>query len=361
MRSTLLRHAFRRSLSTAATRYRGPSFAFDIDGVLQRGGRSLPPARSALHLLYDPSADRWRAPVAFLTNGGGHTESRRAAHLAAQFDLPICASQVVLAHTPMRGYADRYNALRDAVVAVVGPPECAHVAREYGFERVVTVETLAQAVPATAPFATFDHLAPLSARDAELARMRVAAVFVMADSADWGRDMQLLVDILSSDGSAARTPCAEQTVDVFFSNPDVTFPNEFHIPRLAGGSFRVALEAVYERVAQRKLRAVQFGKPHAPNYELAENVLRTQAGRMGFCEQSDLSVVYAVGDNPLSDVRGANLRGAPWVSVLVRTGNFQGDNDECDPAHVVVDDAHAAVQHALERHPENVLPRVAVD
>lgn len=28
--------------------------------------------------------------------------------------------------------------------------------------------------------------------------------------------------------------------------------------------------------------------------------------------------VYAVGDNPAADVRGANLAGPPWVSVLVR-------------------------------------------
>jgi hypothetical protein len=30
--------------------------------------------------------------------------------------------------------------------------------------------------------------------------------------------------------------------------------------------------------------------------------------------------IYAVGDNPAVDVRGANVAGAPWVSCLVRTG-----------------------------------------
>ena len=44
-----------------------------------------------------------------------------------------------------------------------------------------------------------------------------------------------------------------------------------------------------------------------------------------------------VGDNPASDVRGANRAGPPWVSVLVRTGVFSGPpgaNSEEEPAQV---------------------------
>ncbi len=72
--------------------------------------------------------------------------------------------------------------------------------------------------------------------------------------------------------------------------------------------------------------------------------------------------IYAVGDNPAADVRGANTAGAPWVSVLVRTGVFSGDRDggggggsgsggnsATDPAHLVVDDVLGAVQAALHR------------
>lgn len=330
-------------------RYTGPSFAFDIDGVLSRGGTPLSAGRSALHLLYSHSTTSWRAPVAFLTNGGGHTESARATSLSSMFDVPVRESQVVLAHSPMRAYADTYNKRNDTCVVTVGPPECAHVAKMYGFERVIDVERLAQASAPAVPFARFAHLRELSQREKEVARMQVAAVFVMADSRDWGRDVQMLVDILASDGSRNRPPVEEQVVDLYFSNPDITFPNEYHLPRLAGGAFRVALDAVFERVTGRKLRAVQFGKPHDPNYELAEQVLRTQAERLGFCGESALHRVYAVGDNPLSDVRGANARGGPWVSVLVRTGNFKGENDEQNPAHVVLDDVQAAVQLAFER------------
>lgn len=59
-----------------------------------------------------------------------------------------------------------------------------------------------------------------------------------------------------------------------------------------------------------------------------------------------------MGDNPASDVRGANAAGAPWVSVLVRTGVFSapaGCNSDPDPAHIVVEDLEEAVDAALHR------------
>jgi phosphoglycolate phosphatase-like HAD superfamily hydrolase len=62
------------------------------------------------------------------------------------------------------------------------------------------------------------------------------------------------------------------------------------------------------------------------------------------------SNIFAVGDNPAADIRGANNAGHPWVSVLVRTGVFQGEgNSEVDPAHIVVTDVLAAVQAGLHR------------
>lgn len=65
------------------------------------------------------------------------------------------------------------------------------------------------------------------------------------------------------------------------------------------------------------------------------------------------SAIYAVGDNPAADVRGANAAGHPWVSVLVHTGVFQPThgivNCQQDPAEIVVADVDAAVEAALHR------------
>ena len=43
-----------------------------------------------------------------------------------------------------------------------------------------------------------------------------------------------------------------------------------------------------------------------------------------------------IGDNPATDIKGANEGG--WVSILVKTGVFQGEgNDEENPALYVAD------------------------
>ncbi|KAG1677369.1 hypothetical protein FOA52_010748 [Chlamydomonas sp. UWO 241] len=147
-----------------------------------------------------------------------------------------------------------------------------------------------------------------------------------------------------------------------------------------------------------------FGKPHAAPFRLAERLLARQAVALGLAEDAGglvgaegeeeggcallaaaaagggkgaarggggggggggssggksggvlphlpLSGIYAVGDNPAADVRGANAAGHPWVSVLVRTGVFQGPGTNCaiDPAAVTVPCVEAAVDAGLHR------------
>ena len=61
---------------------------------------------------------------------------------------------------------------------------------------------------------------------------------------------------------------------------------------------------------------------------LAESFLCQQALKLGLITPEALqsqrhlsfSGIFAVGDNPAADVRGANAAGAPWTSILVRTG-----------------------------------------
>ena len=58
--------------------------------------------------------------------------------------------------------------------------------------------------------------------------------------------------------------------------------------------------------------------------------------------------VFAVGDNPRSDVRGANAAGDRWTSVLVRTGVYAGGNlAPADTPDKIVDDVGQAVDWML--------------
>lgn len=62
-----------------------PAFAFDIDGVLIRGGIVLDQGKRALKLLKERNI-----PHVFLTNGGGVTEAKKALELSKKFDHPVC-------------------------------------------------------------------------------------------------------------------------------------------------------------------------------------------------------------------------------------------------------------------------------
>lgn len=54
---------------------------------------------------------------------------------------------------------------------------------------------------------------------------------------------------------------------------------------------------------------------------------------------------YAIGDNPASDIEGAN--GAGWESILVQTGVFKADQGH-HPAKHVVHDVKEALRLILE-------------
>lgn len=65
------------------------AFAFDIDGVLKAGPTVLEPARRALRLLEGDNARSARVPYVYVTNGGGPSETERAALLQQELGVPV--------------------------------------------------------------------------------------------------------------------------------------------------------------------------------------------------------------------------------------------------------------------------------
>jgi len=106
-----------------------------------------------------------------------------------------------------------------------------------------------------------------------------------------------------------------------------------------------------------------FGKPNPEPYFLAGQSLLKQAAHMGKTPSNIdwmsgshnhlaavFSGIYCVGDNPCSDIRGANRAGLPFTSVLVKTGVFKGPgNCPRDPAMICVHDVLSAVEAALHK------------
>ena len=104
------------------------------------------------------------------------------------------------------------------------------------------------------------------------------------------------------------------------------------------------LRRIFKKLTGRKLDLTMFGKPHRATYDLAEKQMDRLARDMGYDE--GVTGIYAIGDNPESDIKGANGASELWSSILVRTGVFIGDgNDDRNPADKVVADIGEALTY----------------
>jgi len=383
-----------RGLITSSAAAAPPSFAFafDIDGVLLHVSEPLPGAASALRLL-----QRHRIPFILLTNGGGQHESDRVADLSAKLGVALDADAFVQSHTPFR---DLVPALGGKTVLVTGSDAARSraIAERYGFQDVVIPADLLAAQPGVWPFDPL--LRSVYASSARPLRrpvwrdggehpvedcLKVEAVFVFNDPRDWALDTQLIVDLLLSHrgylGTYSRRNGradlenrgwqADGQPELFFSNADLFWATGYHLPRFGQGAFQAAVRGVWDAVTGggglHPLRRRVVGKPYEETYRFAEDVLRRHraqllreagggAGRTagGAATPAALSTVYMIGDNPESDIAGANgfrsADGTDWCSVLVRTGVWHPDRGEMKhQPRVIVDNVEEAVRWALKR------------
>lgn len=99
-----------------------------------------------------------------------------------------------------------------------------------------------------------------------------------------------------------------------------------------------------------------IGKPTRHTYLYAERVLQKYRSDLLSALHEDsgqLKKVFMIGDNPESDIRGANEfqspKGTQWDSILVKTGVW---NDSAPPKYkpkMIVDDVQAAVRWGLKK------------
>ena len=147
---------------------------------------------------------------------------------------------------------------------------------------------------------------------------------------------------------------------LIFSNPDMFWASSYPQSRLGQGGFRAALQGVWDEVTDRAdLPKLVIGKPSRTTYLYAENMLKSHrqkllSGTSPLGEElvAPLQKVYMVGDNPESDIRGANdfksPEGTEWESLLVKTGVWRenGREPKYKPKHIVQGVAEA-VKHGL--------------
>ncbi|KAM7499205.1 hypothetical protein LguiA_023619 [Lonicera macranthoides] len=339
-----------------------PSFgiAFDIDGVILGGRTPIGGSPRALRRLYADSGTL-KVPFLFLTNGGGIPESRRAFELSELLGIKISPSQVVQGHSPFKGLLKRFE---NELIVATGKGEPAVVMSEYGFKKVLSLDEYAS---------YFKNIDPVSHNKTWRTKLafdrhensselvpsfnvisdRVKAAFVVSDPVDWGRDIQVLCDILRSGGLPGEENGRQP--HLYFAADDLEYQAAFPAKRLGMGAFRIALESIFNRIHHSPLEYTSFGKPNPFVFKNAEFILR-QLFLTDLIPDTDDTVshafetLYMVGDNPSVDIKGARQVGHPWFSILTRTGVFGGkENHALFPADAVVDDVEQAVEFILER------------
>ena len=322
-----------------------PGLVIDIDGVIYRGGVLCEGTKEAFERVVQAGL-----PYVFATNGGGYTEANKAKALNELLGRDdIGGDSVVMAHTPFLGVDER---LRTARVLVGGDLDSMGVMAAYGFTKAEHIDEYAARHPELITHEMWTRMAirPENVGPAPPGydEEPVAAIFLVHNSEHWGRDLQILVDVVRFSGAVPKTmdeylakkAAPADQIPVFIANPDLVYQDEYAVPRFTMGAFEVALRALYEAQMGVPLQLTVFGKPLSTTYGYIADILRAR----------NAGDVYAIGDNPLSDIKGANAMGERWHSILVRTGVFQGaENDADHPAKHVVANFAAAVDLVLSR------------
>lgn len=106
----------RRSFHNSKQPYTGPSFCFDIDGVLKQGEYVLPEAKEALQILSGKNKFGRSYPFILNTNGGGTLESQRVNKLSNELGVTIGEHQFMQSHTPFKNLASQFANLPILVI-----------------------------------------------------------------------------------------------------------------------------------------------------------------------------------------------------------------------------------------------------
>ncbi|KAK7057445.1 HAD-like domain-containing protein [Favolaschia claudopus] len=314
---------------------------------------------------------RWRQPIQYvratyrscfeviikfakdntLTNGGGLTEEERCMRLTEKLHPHhIHPRQYVQAHTILKSMAHKFA--NEPVLVLGGKfDQVRRAAQNYGFNKAYTTHDVLNWNPSVWPFHQLTDRERAATQRVDFSDTRISAVFVFHDPRNWALDVQVLCDVIQSGGfiGGPYIPLEKQTrpIDLVFCNPDLIWRSDFDRPRLGQGAFKSAFQSVFKSLTGSEYPHVQFGKPTRATYDFAADVMRKHLQQMpDYDAHSPLPPIYMVGDNPESDIAGANAAG--WDSILVKTGVFSGGN----PTHIptcIAEDVEEAVDWAIRR------------
>ena len=206
----------------------------------------------------------------------------------------------------------------------------------------------------------------------------IDGILVFHDSRDWGLDIQIIMDAFGSYQGCLGTPKTTflesdehseasykaKIPYLIFSNPDLVWQSSYSLARFGQGALIFALKALWTREYGNldRFQCDYGGKPNRRQFSFAYEKLNDayqsslDIPRITKGKRKQLGRVYMIGDNPQSDIVGANRynlsSSVPFFPILTRTGVYKSNPNvpllsSRRPVNTV-DDVSAAVNWALE-------------
>jgi HAD superfamily hydrolase (TIGR01456 family) len=281
---------------------------FDVDGVLARGSTPLDPAKQAMEKLKDAQGNL-KVPVAFVTNACNRSYDK-ARQISNWFNVQVPPEQVIHAPTP----AKLLKEFHDKMTLVIGQEHRLEIAEDLGFTNTCTVDEIKAAYPL---LDMVDHDNRVSVAKQGLKSgytanpnfPKIDVVLLIGEPCRWETDLQLLIDLLLTEGKpthAPKDPHNVPQIPLIACNMDLVFMAEACMPRFGHGAFLLCLEALYKKITGKELQYRNLvGKPCEITYRFAEHTVSKIAKQMGITKP--LKRLYFFGDNPSVDIVGANL------------------------------------------------------
>uniref|UniRef100_A0A8C3TXJ0 Haloacid dehalogenase-like hydrolase domain-containing 5 n=1 Tax=Catharus ustulatus TaxID=91951 RepID=A0A8C3TXJ0_CATUS len=270
-------------------------FLFDIDGVLVRGRTPIPAARTAFQKLVN-SQGQFLVPVVFVTNAGNCLRQKKADQLSHLLGVPISQDQVMMSHSPLR----MFKHYHEKCVLVSGQGPLLDISQDLGFCQPITIDTLREKRPL---LDAVDH-----DRRPNVLVSGDFSVVLFGEPVRWETSLQLIIDVLLTSGYPGNPYKQENYphIPVLACNMDLMWVAEAQSPRFGHGTFMVCLENIYKKITGKELKyEALMGKPSRLTYQYAEHLIRAQALQRSW--EQPIQTLYAVGDNLMTDVYGANL------------------------------------------------------
>ena len=308
------------------------AIAFDIDGVLLKGNQIIGSVKKILQELNNKSV-----PYVLVTNGGGKTEKKKAEDVSSLLGINIPKESMILSHTPIT-----YSSLhKNDNILVVGRNynRMVHIMNNYGFKNIVTCDDFHNHYPNIYPNA-IPHNNVENILDNKVHIIKnIKSIVSLTDPIYWGRELQICCDVLRSDGNI-KNRVDEQKVTLHNSMFDFEYSYDFMYPRLGSGSFSYALEMIYKRLTEKELKQTLYGKPNLITYKYIEN-------KFPYIDR-----FFMIGDNPKTDIKGANNASDKWKSILVKTGMYNGEDiiDKNEMPHYICKDVEEAWKYIQDNN-----------